>query len=515
MRIQARAAVGSVVLAVITVLSAVIVALTATVQSAVGLLASTALIVPGTGTSNPLISQDYTKNAINYYIAPVTSIPTCATDPCSPSAIPVPYLAQFWPFPFAGWGGLQGAKWNNSVQTGVVSLSTAYGATRTQTGAGDETVIFGYSQGATVASIFKRSLAELPGGVPDNVSFVLIGDPNRPDGGLFERLAILGTLPILEATFGQPTPTDTSPFDDPNTVDIAFQYDGVADFPAVPWNLLAVANGLAGFWYVHGTYLDPRIRPPATTDSGELAYGYTPTEVEGIVAGCKADATGPNCQQHGDTIYVTLPARSVPILQPFIDLGTATGTSALINPAVALIQPITQTMIETAYNRTDYGAPTPFQLIPRINPIKVVTDLIQDVPEGINAAIATIQSPTHKIPDLPPLWGTGDSATATLKVASQEPESTPELPTSELRELLPLNKSEDDEATPSATASKRAKARSDFRPLRDLANAAHETLGPPAKEVEKALSRLQPRRPAAEKKADKPAAEKEVDKPAA
>ena len=85
---------------------------------------------------------------------------------------------------------------------------------------------------------------------------MLIGNPNRPNGGLFERLALLGTVPILDATFGQPTPTDTGI----QTTDIAFQYDGVADFPTYPINLLADLNALAGFAYIHGTYLAPNAK---------------------------------------------------------------------------------------------------------------------------------------------------------------------------------------------------------------------------------------------------------------
>ena len=42
------------------------------------------------------------------------------------------------------------------------------------------------------------------------LSFVLIGNPNLPNGGLFERLALLGHVPILDATFGEPTPTNTA-----------------------------------------------------------------------------------------------------------------------------------------------------------------------------------------------------------------------------------------------------------------------------------------------------------------
>jgi hypothetical protein len=82
--------------------------------------------------------------------------------------------------------------------------------------------------------------------LPWRVIFVLLG------------LAMFGTVPILDATFGQPTPTGT----EMSTVDIAFQYDGVADFPLYPVNLLAVLNATAGFWYTHGSYLAPDGRNP-------------------------------------------------------------------------------------------------------------------------------------------------------------------------------------------------------------------------------------------------------------
>jgi PE-PPE domain-containing protein len=147
----------------------------------------------------------------------------------------VPYIAQFWPFPFEGWGGLSGAKWDMSVASGVASLNEQLGMAPE-----GQVVIFGYSQGATVSSIVKRDLAEANNGqLPDGIFFVLIGNPNLPNGGLFERLALLGDVPILDATFGEPTPTNTAPPGEINTINIALQYDGVTDFPKYPINSLA------------------------------------------------------------------------------------------------------------------------------------------------------------------------------------------------------------------------------------------------------------------------------------
>jgi hypothetical protein len=482
MRSTARSAVGSVALVVVAVVSAMVLALTATMQVAIHLTASTALIVPGTGTPNPDVSTNYRKNAVNYYVNPSwSSIDPCVTQDCG---VGVPYTAQFWPFPFAGWGGLEGAKWNDSVQNGVVSLAWHYGeAQGAATDPGDEVVIFGYSQGATVASIVKRQLADPPEGVPglpDNVRFVLIGNPNRPNGGLFERLAVFGTVPILDATFGQPTPTDTS--DEVNTTDFAFQYDGVADFPAVPWNLLAVLNAAAGFDFVHGTYLDPRGRPDP--EEGELPYGYDAADIENAIKACQLNPSGANCQRHGDTVYVTMPATSLPLLQPFINLGASTGTSWLINPLVALIQPLTQTLIETAYIRDDYGNPRPFTLIPRVNPIKLVVDLINDIPEGINAAIATINDPDHKIPDLPPVWGNSSATTVQTLVQDTDVETPaqPEqkAPTTESPKTLVANRIEDADGLEETAAPA------------DPAKTTRRLLNP-AKELEKAVQRVSDR----------------------
>jgi hypothetical protein len=478
-----RVVAESFLVAMIALFGVILLTLTASIQAAVSLSAGTALVVPGTGTQNPQTSTNYMDNAVNYYIVPSCGT-ACPAGGYSP--VPVPYIAQFWPFPFTGWGGLQGAKWDDSVQSGVVSLSLTYGGTMPTT---DPVAVFGYSQGATVVSIFKRNLAVLNNGViPAGTTFTLIGNPNRPNGGLFERLALLGTVPILDATFGKPTPTDTAPSGVTNTTDIVFQYDGIGDMASNILNVPAILNALAGFWYVHGGYLDPRGRPPNDAVSGELPYGYTQQDIEAIVAGCAANSAGADCQQHGDTIYVTIPARSLPILQPFIDLAAATGTSAVINPILALIQPLLQTVIEAGYDRQDYGKPTPFQLIPRVNPITFIGDLIRDIPEGINAAIATIKDPSHKIPDLPPLWGGGSSsATAVSATSAQAPIDTKAAPVaaepttrlvSKPTLVVPDAKSQDMTTTPGAVTSAEPMVRAGTQPVRDLTEAASTKLGP-------------------------------------
>ena len=287
MRAQLQSTARSVLIAVLAVMATVVLGITTTIGAAITLTATTALIVPGTGTPNPGSVGGYEANARDYYIETTTALcqPSCATEP-------VPYIAQFWPFPFPGWGGLSGAKWNVSVASGVAQLTSDLIGTYNPT-PDSQVVVFGYSQGATVASQVKRNLGQLSDAQKADIAFVLIGNPNRPNGGLFERLALLGTVPILDATFGQPTPTDTGI----QTTDVAFQYDGVADFPTYPINLLADLNALAGFAYIHGTYLAPN----AKSDPGELPNGLDPATLEStvseIVANCQTD---PRCQQHGN-----------------------------------------------------------------------------------------------------------------------------------------------------------------------------------------------------------------------
>ena len=353
-------------LAVLALLSAVFLTIAATLSLAVA-LAATALIVPGTGTPNANIVAGYMENARDYYISPFNPACTEAND-CTLQGIDYP--AQFWPIPLPGWGGLNGAKWDVSTGEGLSNLNSTLVNTLAQEPPNTPIVIFGYSQGGNIVSREKRNLAYLPKD-QTYLSFVMIGNANRPNGGLFERLALLGHVPILDATFGLPAPTDTC--DHICATDIAFRYDGVADFPLYPLNALAVLNAIAGFWYVHGTYLAPN----ANSDVGELPDDYTPEELAAELADTD------NWQEHGDTRYITIPTKTLPIMRPFLEFANFTGTGFLIKPIVRLLSPVLEVLIETGYDRSlSYGAPAPFQLIPRIDPVTLTRDVIGALGEG-------------------------------------------------------------------------------------------------------------------------------------
>jgi hypothetical protein len=379
---------------VLVLLAGVLLGFSTTITTAIT-LAGTALIVGGTGTPNPAAIKDYMQNAVAYYIAP--NVTTCPESNCD--TVPIKYIAQFWPFPFPGWGGLSGAKWNVSVASGVTGLNSAL-INQLQSDPSGDVTIFGYSQGAAVASIEKTSLAGLSPALKNQLSFVLIGNPERPNGGIFERLAILGTVPILDATFGLPTPTNTGIA----TTDIAFQYDGVADFPEYPIDVLADLNAIAGFAYIHGTYLEPNGAAP-----DGLPDGYTPAELAAEIA------NPANQVVYGDTTYITIPTPNLPLLTPLRDYLPVLG-----NPLADLIQPDLKVLVDLGYNpNANPGIPTPFQLIPVINPTTLTTQLVAGAFQGVSNALGDLGGTT--LSPLNPAVTTPTITTPSTLAAAMQP----------------------------------------------------------------------------------------------
>ncbi|MDT5003100.1 MAG: hypothetical protein QOJ24_276 [Mycobacterium sp.] len=477
MRNSTRSVTRSIVVAILTALAALLVglmsSLTTAVTASIGLTAVRALIVPGTGT--PHAAPDYLNNAVNYYVIPSGACGSPPAAGCPQAVQGIDYYATFWPIPLPGWGGLEGQKWNVSVADGVKNLTAAY----TPPTAGNSVIIFGYSQGATVASNFKRLHPQVnvqPG--DPTTDYFFIGNPQRPSGGFFERLAFLGNVPILDAQFGDPSPTDTC-----NggaricTTDFALMYDGVADFPQWLANPVAVLNAVAGFQYIHGTYLAPNGDDPV----GETPYGYTPQEVKDAVAAAEADCSAATYCQHvdgSDTIYVTLPAKYLPLYQPFVDLGDATGTSALIVPVTDFLSPFTQTIIETGYDRTNYANPQPGTILPpkTFNPIGTAVDLVNDIPEGINMALTPGRTP------LPPPAGQGPQTLTTLSDTNTtntivSKTTAPTLGAPDIRLGIFAKPGENTTTGPNGSSTNRPLQNElkDFHPVRDVVKAVSDT----------------------------------------
>lgn len=215
-----------------------------------------------------------------------------------------------------------------------------------------ETIVMGYSQGALIAADWIEQNAGRAGGPsPENLSFVLLGNPLRKYGGVRPAYDI-----------EPPTPES-----DYHITDIALEYDGAADFPDNPFNLLALANAIAGFQYVH-------------------IYGYDDADL---------DTADKLVWIDGNTTYVLIRSQNIPLLEPLRRLGLDDLADRLNGPL--------KEIIDSAYDRNYPGL---------VDPETVV---LQDVPSnpdrddtivGLGETSGTDHSPRRR-------WGS-DSHIAAL-----------------------------------------------------------------------------------------------------
>jgi PPE-repeat protein len=311
-------------------------------QVGVGVPSETALLMGGTGL-NPLPRPGVVLGTERFIT------------PTHPS-----YLAQFVVtpsklFPFTG---LTSLPLDQSVAHGVQNLNTAIMA---QQALGNHMVVFGGSQSAVIATLEMRYLQTLPAGVrpgTDALSFVLIGNPDRPDGGFLERLGGF-SIPGLGFTAYGATPTNAYP-----TIDYAVQYDGVADFPKYPIDIFADANALAGFLFVHPAYNHVT---PAQIASGVIEP-VSPADTQ--------------------TTYILIPSQNLPLLDPLRAIPLVG------NPLADLVQPDLRVLVELGYDRAAYqDVPTTFGLFPHIDQATVAAELQQGAMQGINNALADLGLP--------------------------------------------------------------------------------------------------------------------------
>lgn len=297
------------VTSVVAVAAAVAVGLTPTVSSAPMLTAATVDYLRGTNIGWTPTDQQYR----DFISRVLDGTDTPAATPTSAGNIA--YNAGFWP---VSNNYIFDKTWNKSVAQGVKNVEA-------RDPQGD--VIFGLSQGAVVLSRYKAAHPEGTGN-----TFVLVENPSRPNGGILERFAGL-YIPVLDISVSGATPDNGD-----TTVDVARQYDGWADFPTYPLNLLATVNAIMGMIYVHGQ-----------------------TQTELTAADIEAAKAGGNAyyQQHGDTTYYLIRTPLVPLLMPLKGI--------VPDPILGAIDPVLRKIIEMGYNRADYSAPTRAQLLPGIS----------------------------------------------------------------------------------------------------------------------------------------------------
>jgi hypothetical protein len=225
-----------------------------------------------------------------------------------------------------------------------------------QVGLGNHVDVFGYSQSSTIASLEMTQLHNEDPTAP--VSFTLVGDPSNPDGGFLERF-VGGSIPSFGVTASGATPSDLYP-----TEIFTNEYDGFADFPRYPIDILSDLNAYLGIIFEHTAYLNED--PGNAIDLGPF----------------------------GETTYFMNPTEELPLLDilRFIPGG---------NPLADLLQPDLSVLVNLGYGSITDGwdtenapdVPTPFGFLPdNINPTELVNALAQGIPEGISKAVADIQA---------------------------------------------------------------------------------------------------------------------------
>jgi hypothetical protein len=272
-------------------------------------------------------------------------------------------------YPFEGVKELE---LNPSVAQGVTILDNTI---TNQIAADNNLVVFGYSQSATISSLEMKNLLALPDDEePDSsdLSFVLIGDPSNPNGGLLERFGDPSlpplTIPSLGITFSGATPADT-PWD---TAIYTREYDGFADFPTYPINLLSDINAVLGIAFIHGHY------PELTADQIGTAIELPVSD----------DYTG-------NTEYFMIPTQTLPLLLPFESIPM------IGKPLVDLLEPDLRILVNLGYGDIEHGwdqgpanVATPFQLFPDVNFNDVMTALSNGAKQGFDAFMSDLSNMT-------------------------------------------------------------------------------------------------------------------------
>lgn len=373
----------SAALALITFGAVVLLALVPAVSVAVR-LAATALIMGGAG--HPLSIPQDTPGYIGGFVASATDKYVTPSGLCIGGDPGCTAIAVYTPEQVRFDTGLWDMTLDESVAVGRANLDAclrgqACTVTRspfTTTGPPEvltdsSFVVYGYSQSAIIATIQKYQLIAHPSG--GTVSFILVANPNRPNGGIMERF-VGAYLPLIGITFSGSTPTNSPQPTPLTTVDVTNQYDPMADFPTNPLNLLADLNLLLGAVYLHpeGAYFDTAKTP----------------QLQG---------------QYEDTTYYLVPSPTLPLLMPLTGIP-------LVGPALAatLDAPL-RVLVEAGYDRSiNPGRPTPAQFLYIPDPVALVCNFLLAIPTGWDDGIATLTGnpanrPFHTAPQ--PTYGVG------------------------------------------------------------------------------------------------------------
>jgi hypothetical protein len=250
---------SAVVLAVTSMLAPAVVSGVEKLVANIALAADQGWIMGGTGLPDPTVGT-YMDQVEGLYLQPPSPLfdgqPTFDTYDFAGLTTP----EQFCPFVCLPPPNPQ-LNFGDSLAQGVDDLNNAVVPALQD---GDNVAAFGFSQSATIATLEMQNLIDdTPAGVDlSDLHIVLIGDPNNPIGGMLDRFQFpdgikafsLDSAPQHIPFVNIPLSIGATPTDDIPTDIYSAEYDGWANFPADPTNLLADINALLGILVVHGGY---------------------------------------------------------------------------------------------------------------------------------------------------------------------------------------------------------------------------------------------------------------------
>ena len=340
--------------------------------AAVPALAATLPLIPGPS-GVPIPSQTYVHNVMNFYVTPN-----------SPGGTLAPQVV-FTPEGLYPITGVKSLPLSTSVDQGLTIVSD----TLAKLPAGTTTTVFGYSQSAIIGSLLQEGYVPpnstyvppkftkptIPEGLRESISFVFVGNEMNPNGGFLSRFPGL-SLASLGIEFYGGTPKDAYP-----TTNYALEYDGFADFPRYPLNLLSVLNAGLGIVFVHTKYADAEYfnaigstPPPAVIP---VSLGGTAIELP---------TTSPTQR------YLFMPTENLPLLEP-LRLLPLIGT-----PIADLIQPVLKVIVDLGYGdpahgftsavQPDANVVVPFGLFPDVSPLEVLSRMVSGIGEGVSDFVA-------------------------------------------------------------------------------------------------------------------------------
>ncbi|OBY33717.1 PE-PPE domain-containing protein [Mycolicibacter kumamotonensis] len=337
-----------------------------TVVAQATLLDTESWIMGGSGL--PVPPPQYLTALTDRFLDPAT--PKFAGQPLFPVDVTNPLFTPEGLYPLTG---VKSLPLDTSLDQGV---SILHQKIMDETAAGNNLVVLGYSQSAVINALEIKQLLSLPEDQrpdADQLSFVMLGSPSTPDGGLLSRFDLTSinpnlpelTLPSLGVTFSGGTPADT-PWE---TAFYIQEYDGFADFPKYPLNLLADINAFMGIMFVHGTY-------PTLTDA-QLASAIELPVSDGYT---------------GNTQYFMIPTEDLPMLAPLRGSGFGNAIADLLQPSLRVLVNLGYGDIDHGWSQGPADVSTPFGVFPDVNPADVFTALVNGAQQGWTDFVNDLQN---------------------------------------------------------------------------------------------------------------------------